>query len=233
MDPPRGRGMGRQSWTSTNGHAYGRGRGDRSKEVLAPAPMRKSRDGTRQRHVYHPQQSLPPAVVEDDELTKELDAFLISRGVYESKAGEENRRRIIERLHKYLVQWVMEFGASKSPPVAPDHLVDGGGVQLRIFGSTRLGVHTPDADIDVLCIAPCWITRADFFASFVPVLRRRSDISMVSSVPEAYTPVVKFIIDNQAIDMIFVSLPLSHKIPQELDVLNSNILYGLDDAAVR
>ena len=54
--------------------------------------------------------------------------------------------------------------------------VGDGGVQLRIFGSTRLGVHAPDADIDVLCLAPCWLSRGDFFTSLRTALEARPDV---------------------------------------------------------
>ena len=164
----------------------------------------------------------------------QLAGYLRARGdVFDSQDGAENRRLTIEKLHTILKAWVIETGASKSPPVDPKYLAEGGGVQLKIFGSTRLGVHTPDADIDVLCLAPCWITRADFFSSFVDELRARHDVFTVSAVPEAYTPVVKFIIDNQAVDMIFVSMPFSLVIPVDFKILDPNILRGLDDAAVR
>ena len=175
-----------------------------------------------------------PTEEEEGLLSRLLEQYLFSLGdVYESREGEEHRRQTIEKLHSILVQWVIRTGQGKSPAVLSEHLTDGGGIQLKIFGSTRLGVHTPDADIDVLCIAPCWITRADFFTSFVNELRGRPDVFMVSAVPEAYTPVVKFIIDGQPIDMIFVSLPYSPVIPHNLDILGPSILRGLDDAAVR
>lgn len=175
-----------------------------------------------------------PTPAQEIALSRYLENYLVTRGdVYESWHGEDRRRRIIEKLHEILVRWVAETGSLKSPPIAPEHIICGGGVQLKIFGSTRLGVHTPDADIDVLCIAPCWITRSDFFTSFVDKLRGRYDVSMVSAVPEAYTPVVKFIIDSQPLDVIFVSLPFSHFIPPDLDILSPKVLLGLDDAAVR
>ena len=63
---------------------------------------------------------------------------------------------------------------------APQLAVGDGGVQLRIFGSTRLGVHAPDADIDVLCLAPCWISRGDFFTS----LRAALEVSLEEGVIE-------------------------------------------------
>ena len=42
---------------------------------------------------------------------------------------------------------------------------------LLSFGSYRLGVHTPDADVDCLVLAPRHVTRQDFFGGWVDVLR--------------------------------------------------------------
>ena len=64
-------------------------------------------------------------------------------------------------------------------------------------------------------------------------LTHTHDTSPPPVVPEAFTPVVKFVIDGQPIDMIFVSLPFHAAIPPDLDILSPSILRGLDDAAVR
>lgn len=42
---------------------------------------------------------------------------------------------------------------------------------LLSFGSYRLGVHTSDADVDCLVLAPPHVTRDDFFGSWVDVLK--------------------------------------------------------------
>lgn len=161
----------------------------------------------------------------------EMEMYMASRGdVYESTEGQHNRMRVIEKLNLIMVNWAREVGKTKNIPDAI--CSNGGGLHLKIFGSTRLGVHTPDADIDALCVAPSYISRADFFNSFCTMLKSRDDIGMLSAVPDAYTPVVKFNIDGQATDMIFVSLAIP-SIPIELDVLNMKFLRGLDEQGIR
>lgn len=136
----------------------------------------------------------------------------------------------MEKLDEIVVSWSKEIGMRKK--VDESICERGGGIQLKIFGSTRLGVHTPDADIDVLCIAPSFISRNDFFTSFCELLTSRTDVSMVSSIPEAYTPVLKFNIDGQPIDMIFVSIAM-HSLPSDINVLDANYLRTLDEQGVR
>ena len=161
----------------------------------------------------------------------ELEMFMSSRGdIYESMEGQQIRSKVIEKLHFILVEWASSIGKARNIPDAI--CANGGGIYLKIFGSTRLGVQTPDADIDSLCIAPSFISRTDFFSSFCPKIRNRSDVSMLSAVPEAYTPVLKFNIDGQAIDMIFVSLGVQ-AVPHDLDVLDSRYLRGLDTQGMR
>lgn len=162
---------------------------------------------------------------------EEMEAyFYFSGAIYETKAGEEKRVDVIEKLRSIASEWSVEIGRSKA--VQEEFLLNGGGIQLRIFGSTRLGVHNVDSDIDILCLAPSFVTRGDFFTSFQETLRTRKDVHSILSVPEAYTPVLKFIIDGQAIDMVFASLQLPF-LSNSLDILDVRCLKGLDEASVR
>ena len=161
----------------------------------------------------------------------EMESFMTSRGdIYESAQGQQNRTKVVEKLNMILIDWARSVGRAKS--ISDALCSNGGGIHLKIFGSSRLGVQTPDADIDSLCIAPSFIDRGDFFTSFCSIMNNHPDISMLSAVPDAYTPVLKFNIDGQAIDMIFVSLGMS-SIPVNLDVLDSRFLRGLDEQGIR
>ena len=48
---------------------------------------------------------------------------------------------------------------------------------LLSFGSYRLGVHTPDADVDCLVLAPPHVTRDDFFSSWVDILKENERVT--------------------------------------------------------
>ena len=168
---------------------------------------------------------------DEKRFNNEMVQFMTSRDdIYESVAGQSGRAKVIAKLSLILINWASDVGKAKCIPDAVCSI--GGGILLKIFGSTRLGVHTPDADIDSLCIAPSFIHRVDFFSSFCDLMRKRHDVRMLSAIPDAYTPVLKFNIDEIAIDMIFVSL-CTPSIPVQLDVLNSRCLRGIDDQGIR
>ncbi len=162
---------------------------------------------------------------------EEMEAYLVNYcNVYETKVGQRRRLRVIDKLGSIIAKWAKEVARQKNVP--PESIGDLGGIQLRIFGSTRLGVHNPDSDIDMLCIAPGHITRADFFGSFVTILCERVDVESVCAIPDAYTPVVKFNVDGQAIDMIFTSLQVP-SVSKDIDILDVKVLTALDDQSVR
>lgn len=50
------------------------------------------------------------------------------------------------------------------------------GGKIFTFGSYRLGVHGPGADIDTLAVAPRHVERDDFFAVMEGMLRERPEV---------------------------------------------------------
>jgi poly(A) polymerase len=84
-------------------------------------------------------------------------------------------------------------------------------VSLRTFGSYRLGVHSPTADIDALLVAPLHCQRHDFFGTLCDNLRARvgCDVGKIFAVPDAYTPVIKFELQGILFDLLFCSLDLA------------------------
>lgn len=100
------------------------------------------------------------------------------------------------------------------------------------FGSYRLGVSGPNADVDAVCVVPQHITREDFFTSLVERLKARPDVKEFSAVPDAYAPVIKMEMRGIEMDVLFARL--AHTvIPANLDLFNDSVLNGLDDKSVR
>mmetsp|Transcript_2182 Transcript_2182/g.4824 ORF Transcript_2182/g.4824 Transcript_2182/m.4824 type:complete len:367 (-) Transcript_2182:32-1132(-) len=171
---------------------------------------------------------------EDIRNNDDMEAYLLNSGaIYETEQGEAKRVVVVEKLRLIVQQWALNVAKLKGIPEESLESIGGtGGAQLRIFGSTRLGVHNCDSDIDILCLCASFISRKDFFDTFCGALATRTDVESLLSIPEAYTPVVKFTLDHQPVDMVFASLhfPL---LPAQPDLLDLRCLQGLDDASVR
>jgi poly(A) polymerase len=120
--------------------------------------------------------------------------------VYESQPQRRHRERALELLSEAVETWVHLVSAGKGKGLDVE-------ASLLTFGSYRLDVHSPDADIDCLLVAPGHCDRSyDFFVVFLHVLEQRSDVTELQPVPDAYTPVVKFRLNGIAIDLLFARL---------------------------
>jgi poly(A) polymerase Pap1 len=63
--------------------------------------------------------------------------------------------------------------------------------KIFTFGSFRLGVSGPNADLDTLCVAPRHIEREEFFASLHERLQQNPEVTDLTAVQAAYVPVIK------------------------------------------
>lgn len=121
------------------------------------------------------------------------------------------------------------------------------GAKIYTYGSYRLGVNPPDADIDTLCIAPRNIDRSrDVFGMpdpstqkvsppeniLVEVLKRRPEATKIVPVPDSYVPVLKFCFDGVEIDLICACLQMT-TIPEKLDITDDKVLRNLNDSTQR
>jgi poly(A) polymerase len=76
-------------------------------------------------------------------------------------------------------------------------------VALITFGSFRLGVHRPNSDLDVIALTSPNCTRGDFFKTLVKLLQQDPKVSRVHPIPQAYTPVIKFMLNSYHVDLLF------------------------------
>lgn len=144
---------------------------------------------------------------------------------------EEARRRqvVLSHLHALLKQWVSDEAASKGLQGASIE----NGANIYTYGSYRLGVTNPGADIDVLCVAPSRIVRHEqFFASLPRKLRARSEVADMVEVPTATVPIISFTWSGIAIDLIFAPLNV-FPLPPDYSLSDDSVLRGADAATTR
>lgn len=209
-----------------------------------------------------------------------MDAFSAAE-LYESTDEIAQRELVLKKVKAVLDEYSLHEGLSfmSEADAASKHL------QLRTFGSYRLGVHSPEADIDTYV---CVRRRADVVGQLSSALTRhlpfthksvhcakalqspqllpesadsarshcecdraprhqrrvRSSLSCVcsimctklsphcSSAVTSYVPVLKMKVDGIAVDLLFVSLSIE-SVPSTLDVLDDELLRGLDEPSVR
>lgn len=79
---------------------------------------------------------------------------------------------VLRKVNDLAKQWIKEVSVKKNMPQAENV-----GGKIYTFGSYRLGVHNKGADIDALCVAPRHVDRADYFSSFVELLKKQPEVT--------------------------------------------------------
>lgn len=139
-----------------------------------------------------------------------------------------NREQVLGKLDRMVKEFVHRVSLRRGLPEA---IAKDAGGKIFTFGSYRLGVHGPGADIDTLCVVPKHIQREDFFADFEQALKARPEVSEVTSVPEAFVPIIKIKFSEIPIDLLFARLSLN-SIKNDLELKNDDILKNLDHRCV-
>ena len=119
-------------------------------------------------------------------LKNSLDQTLEKHKVDESNKGNEIRNEVLSTLTKEFINWCSE---GKVMPI----------------GSYRLGVHSPDSDIDIVCIAPLRYTRQEFQQDFYTRLQSVSGITYCYGVFRAKVPLIKLIMRGIQIDLQYAN----------------------------
>ncbi|KAH9943189.1 polymerase [Epithele typhae] len=165
----------------------------------------------------------------EKEVTNTLMEELHRQGIFESEDESKRREIVLGRLaalvKKFVQRVSMAHGLSEAAATAA-------GGKIYTFGSYRLGVHGPGTDIDTLCVVPRQVTREDFFDVLEGMLREMEGVTDVSTVPDAYVPIITFVINGIPIDLLFAQLALN-SIPEDLDLQDDNLLKNLDERCVR
>ncbi|XP_075104612.1 nuclear poly(A) polymerase 1 [Nicotiana tabacum] len=160
---------------------------------------------------------------------RELEKFLADAGLYESHEEAIKREEVLGRLDQIVKTWVKNVCRAKG---FNDDVVQEANAKIFTFGSYRLGVHGPGADIDTLCVGPRHATRDDFFGELHRMLEEMPEIQELHPVPDAHVPVMKFKFNGVSIDLLYANVAL-WVIPEDLDVSQESILQNVDEQTVR
>ncbi|KAK3156406.1 hypothetical protein QOZ80_2AG0106870 [Eleusine coracana subsp. coracana] len=177
-----------------------------------------------------PPLSLARPTVADLQRTVELEKFLVDAGLYEGKEESAKREDVLCEIDQIVKEWVKQLTIKKG---YAEQLVEQANAVLFTFGSYRLGVHGPGADIDTLCVGPSYVNREeDFFVTLHGILAEKEEVTELQPVPDAHVPVLKFKFRGILIDFLYASLSLS-VIPADFDISRGSVLCDVDEATVR
>ncbi|CAL5038994.1 unnamed protein product [Urochloa decumbens] len=186
-------------------------------------------DAPKQYGITKPLSLLGP-VEADLQRTAELEKFLVEAGLYESTEESAKREEVLGKLDQIVKDWVKQLTSQRG---YTDQMVEEANAVLFTFGSYRLGVHGPGADIDTLCVGPSYVNREeDFFIVLHEILAQTEDVTELQPVPDAHVPVMKFKFHGISIDLLYASVSLL-VVPADLDISQGSVLYEVDEATVR
>lgn len=166
---------------------------------------------------------------QDIDSTAALAEVMKPFDLIESEAEMNHRLQVLAKLDRLAKDWMRDVGISKN--LSPEMASKLGG-KIHTFGSYRLGVHNRGADIDALCMAPRTVDRADFFKSFVMVLKQLPEVTELRAIEDAFVPVIKMKFDGIEIDLLFAQLALA-AVHDDMDLQDDKLLKGLDEKCVR
>ncbi|KAI4316081.1 hypothetical protein L6164_024097 [Bauhinia variegata] len=161
---------------------------------------------------------------------KELEKFLVDSGLQESKEEAAKREEVLGRLEETVKCWVKQLTRQRG---YTDQMVEDANAVIFTFGSYRLGVHGPGADIDTLCVGPSYVNREeDFFIILHNILGEMEEVTELQPVTDAHVPVMKFKFQGISIDLLYASISRL-VVPQDLDISHESVLYDVDEPTVR
>lgn len=166
----------------------------------------------------------------DAKRSLELDKFLVDAGLYESDDETAKREEVLSQIDQVVKSWVKQLTHQRG---YTEQMVQDANAVLFTFGSYRLGVHGPGADIDTLCVGPSYVNREeDFFIILHDILADMEEVTELQPVPDAHVPVMKFKLRGISIDLLYASISVLI-VPSDLDISHESVLFNVDEQTVR
>ena len=165
------------------------------------------------------------ADAEDLRSSDALAATLLSRGAGAPELVQD-RAAACAAVEACLAGWVRAVGLSHGLSAAQ---ADEAGCRVLTLGSQALGVPGPGSDVDCVAIVPYFVERHQFFAADGVAVSLRAgleglDIESLHPVPTAFIPVIKFVVNGVAVDLLLARLRLP-QIPRSLSADSGGLLH--------
>ncbi|KAL7310462.1 polynucleotide adenylyltransferase [Mucor circinelloides] len=162
-------------------------------------------------------------------LTEDLVKTLHDYGLFESEKEAQKRITVLNKLNFMVKDFVYRVGIKQG---LSEQQAKSAGGKIFTFGSYKLGVHNTGADIDTLCVIPKFVEREHFFTVMYTMLSERPEVTELTSVADAYVPVIKMHFSGIPIDFVCARLSIA-VVPDDLDLSDNNLLLGLDERCIR
>eukprot|EP00252_Welwitschia_mirabilis_P002922 TRINITY_DN12927_c0_g1_i2.p1 TRINITY_DN12927_c0_g1~~TRINITY_DN12927_c0_g1_i2.p1 ORF type:complete len:633 (-),score=105.49 TRINITY_DN12927_c0_g1_i2:530-2428(-) len=162
--------------------------------------------------------------------TQALEKFQEDAALVLTQEEESKRQSVLHQLDQIAKRWLRRVarqrGLSKDGRKSCN-------AKIFTFGSYKLGVHGPEADIDALCVGPSYATlEDDFFHVLFDMLKNTPDVSAVQCVKNANVPLMRFKLNGISIDLLYARLSFQ-SIPENMDILDEKLMENLDDVAIK
>ncbi|TMW68649.1 hypothetical protein Poli38472_006117 [Pythium oligandrum] len=167
-----------------------------------------------------------PPEPKDLEQSDKLQTYMDKHFATESDENIQRRSLILADLRATFREWVKQVCLAKG---VPEEIAADAGGQILVSGSYRLGVNEPGADIDTICVAPRHVTREDFFSTLKDIFLKHPKVTNLVAIEGAIVPILTFDYEEINIDLQIAILP-RNTIPDNLNILDDNILAGVDTA---
>ncbi|CAL5440667.1 unnamed protein product [Camellia sinensis] len=126
--------------------------------------------------------------------------------------------------------WVKQLTSQRG---YTNKMVEDANAILFTFGSYRLGVHGPGADMDTLCVGPSHVNiEEDFFIILHDMLAEMEEVTELQPVLDAHVPAMKFKYQGISIDLLYASIS-QLIVPEDLDISDGSVLDNIDEQTVR
>ncbi|XP_054805161.1 nuclear poly(A) polymerase 3 isoform X2 [Prosopis cineraria] len=161
----------------------------------------------------------------DEERSMSLHQLMADEGLVPSPEEESRRKVAIQKLKQIVLSWIKKVAQNHG---LPEHKISTTSATILAYGSYGLGVHSPESDIDALCVAPFFASMSeDFFVHLHDMLKNRPEVAEIQCVKGAKVPLMRFKFDGISIDLPYARLKVLY-VRENVDILNPLLMRNID-----